>query len=214
MGSSVLDLMIAVPALAMEVTNWAINEENAMGSNHKVICFQMESLHPDIDHAPAWKHLNWKKTTWDTFTSTLQTLSEATYPCWTSLDQNPTQENLDKWVNMLCESIQTTIEASIPTCNPTPHSKRWWTTELEQTWKDMSQAQHCWKRTCLPIYHAKFKTLRNTHFCQIRHTKDLLWKEYLSQAEGADVWAAFKYTNPCRAQLTPPIKMMENGKEC
>jgi hypothetical protein len=62
MGSSVLDLIIAALAVAREVTNWAINEENAIGSDYEVICLQIESLHPDVDHAPAWKHLNWKKT--------------------------------------------------------------------------------------------------------------------------------------------------------
>jgi hypothetical protein len=199
--------------VAREVMNWAIDEENAMGSDHEVIRFQIESLHPDIDHAPARKHLNWKKTNWDTFTSTLQTLSEATHPRWTSLDKDPTQENVDEWANMLRESIQTAIEASTPTLNPAPCSKRWWTTELEQTWKDMSRAQRPWKRMRLPTHHAEFKTLRNTHFHQICHVKDSLWKEYLSQAEGADVWAAFKYTNPCRAQLTTPIEMMENGEQ-
>jgi hypothetical protein len=49
MGSSVLDLTIAAPAMAREVTNWAIDEDNAMGSDHEVIYFQIESLHPDVE---------------------------------------------------------------------------------------------------------------------------------------------------------------------
>jgi endonuclease/exonuclease/phosphatase family metal-dependent hydrolase len=36
-GSSVLDLTIASPAVAREVTNWAVDDENPTGSDHKVI---------------------------------------------------------------------------------------------------------------------------------------------------------------------------------
>jgi hypothetical protein len=36
-GSSVLDLTIALPAVAREVTNWAMDDENPTGSDHEVI---------------------------------------------------------------------------------------------------------------------------------------------------------------------------------
>jgi hypothetical protein len=49
MGSSVLDLMITAPAVAREVMNWAIEEDNTMGSDHEVICFQIGSLYLDIE---------------------------------------------------------------------------------------------------------------------------------------------------------------------
>jgi hypothetical protein len=101
MGSSVLDLTIAAPAVAREVTNWAIDEDNATGSDHKVIHFQIESLHPDIERTPTRKCLNWKKTDWKTFTTTLQNLSESSQTHWMNLCQNPTYENLDEWAHML-----------------------------------------------------------------------------------------------------------------
>jgi hypothetical protein len=37
MGSSVLDLTIASPAVAREVTNWAVDDENPTGSDYEVI---------------------------------------------------------------------------------------------------------------------------------------------------------------------------------
>jgi hypothetical protein len=40
-----------------------------------------------------------------------------------------------------------------------------------------------------------------------------MWKEYLSQAEGADVWVAFRFTNPKRAQLTPALRTTVNDTE-
>jgi hypothetical protein len=47
----------------------------------------------------------------------------------------------------------------------------------------------------------------------IRHAKDSMWKEYLAQAEGTDVWAAFRFTNPKRAQLTPALRTTVNDTE-
>jgi hypothetical protein len=101
MGSSVLDLTIAAPAVAREVTNWAIDEDNATGSDHEVIRFQIESLHPDVERTATRKHLNWKKTDWKTFTTTLQNLSKSSQTHWTNLCQNPTHENLNEWAHML-----------------------------------------------------------------------------------------------------------------
>jgi hypothetical protein len=38
-GSSVLDLTLASAEIMEEVTNWAIDNEHAMGSEHEVIYF-------------------------------------------------------------------------------------------------------------------------------------------------------------------------------
>jgi hypothetical protein len=89
-GSSVLDLTIAALLVAREVSNWAINKQNLTGSDHEVVTFQITSLHPDADFTSPEPHLNWKKTNWDTFTSTLQNLSTENYPLWSSLRENPT----------------------------------------------------------------------------------------------------------------------------
>jgi hypothetical protein len=74
----VLDLTIASPAVAREVTNWAVDDEHTTGSDHEVIRFQITSLHPDTEVSKGTPRLNWKKTNWDTFVTTLQTLTAAT----------------------------------------------------------------------------------------------------------------------------------------
>jgi hypothetical protein len=140
--------------------------------------------------------LNWKKTNWDTFVTTLQTLTAATSSLWTPLSQNPTPDNLDEWAAILRDSIQAAAEVATPPLNPMPRSKRWWTQEIESARKAMTHTRRKWKQTRLLDHHSDFKTLRNAYFRQIRHAKDKLWKEYLAQAEGADIWAAFRYTNP------------------
>jgi hypothetical protein len=74
-GSSVLDLTLATPAVAREVSNWAVDEENPTGSDHEVVLFQISTLHPDAEHETPEPCLNWCKTNWDAFTSPLEKLS-------------------------------------------------------------------------------------------------------------------------------------------
>jgi hypothetical protein len=62
--------------------------------------------------------LDWKKTDWDTFVITLQTLSAATSSHWTLLSQNPTPDNLDEWATILRDSIQATAEVATPPPQP------------------------------------------------------------------------------------------------
>jgi hypothetical protein len=168
----------------------------------------MTSLHPDLGFMSPKPHLNWKRTNWDTFTSILQNLSTKTYPLWSSVHENPTQHNLDAWVTLLHDIILSAVVISTPLLLLSPHSKQWWTAEIEYTHMAMSQAHWTWQRIHLPHQHADYCSLCNEHFCHICHTKDSLWKEYLSQAEGADIWAVFRYTNPHHTQITPPIRSM------
>jgi hypothetical protein len=101
MGSSVLDITLATPAVAREVSNWAVDKENPTGSDHKVILFQISRLHPDTDHETTKPCLNRHKTNWDTFSSTLQKLSTNNYPLWSSAHMNPTIHQLDNCVSIL-----------------------------------------------------------------------------------------------------------------
>jgi hypothetical protein len=48
----VLDLMLVSPAMTEEVINWAIDDDYAIGSDHEVIHFQIQSIHPDVETAP------------------------------------------------------------------------------------------------------------------------------------------------------------------
>jgi hypothetical protein len=69
----------------------------------------------------------------------------------------------------------------------------------------MTSTHHRWQKTHLPHHYKDYHALRNKHFRTICYAKDSLWKEYLSQVGGADIWAAFHYTNPHHAQAMLPI---------
>jgi hypothetical protein len=81
-GSSVLDQMLATPHMAKEITNCAIDNEQATGSDHEVIRFQVISLHPDVEVTPHELRLNWRKTDWDTFTTIIKNSSATTRTQW------------------------------------------------------------------------------------------------------------------------------------
>jgi hypothetical protein len=52
----VLDLMLASPAMTEEVINWAVDDDYATGSEHEVIRFQIQSMHPDVETTPPPNH--------------------------------------------------------------------------------------------------------------------------------------------------------------
>jgi exonuclease III len=58
-GTSILDLMLVMPHMAEEIRNWAIDDEQATGSDHEVIQFQVVSLHPDVEVTPHKPRVNW-----------------------------------------------------------------------------------------------------------------------------------------------------------
>jgi hypothetical protein len=171
-GSSVLDLMLAAPAVAREVSNWAVDEENPSVSNHEVILFQIATLHPDAEDETPEPHLNWRKTNWDAFSSTLQELSTNNYPLWSSTRMNPTVRQLDNWASLLRDIITTAATQSTPALVLSPRSKRWWSPEVEHTRAAMTSARRRWQKMHLPHHHVDYGTLRNKHLRTIRYAKD------------------------------------------
>jgi hypothetical protein len=112
---------------------------------------------------------------------------------------------------MLRDIITTAAKHATPPLDPCPRSKRWWTPEVSAARHNMQQARRRWKSAPNPTLHQNYRQLRNKYYRTIRHAKAAKWKEYLSQAEGPDVWAAFHYKNPRKAQLTPELQVEENG---
>jgi hypothetical protein len=133
--------------MAGEMTNWAIDDEQATGSDHDVIRFQIQSLHPDLEFNTQEPRLNWRKTNWDKFSKTLKHLSTETQPLWQRHQSQPSANNLDAWATLLRDIIKKAAESSTPYLNVTPRSKRWWTEEISTARTVMKQARRCWKRT-------------------------------------------------------------------
>jgi hypothetical protein len=83
------------------MSNWAVDEENPTGSDHEVVLIQISMLHPNADYKTTKPCLNWHKTNWDTFSSTLRKLSTNNYPLWSSTCVNTTICQLNNWASLL-----------------------------------------------------------------------------------------------------------------
>jgi hypothetical protein len=136
---------------------------------------------------------------WDKFTTIIKNSSATTHTQWEQCRSNPSQTNLDTWAILLRDTIKRATELSMPYLDTTPRSKRWWTEDISTTRMNMNHARCRWKCTRNDTYHEEFRHLRNTYYHTIRHAKDSMWKEYLSQAEGPDVWTALRFTNPMKS---------------
>jgi hypothetical protein len=186
-GSSILDLTLAMAHMAEEITNRAIDNEQATGSDYKVFRFQLVSLHPDVEVTPHELCLNWRKTDWDKFTTIIKNSSAATRTQWQQYRSNPSPTNLDAWAILLWDIIKRAAELSMPYLDTTPGSKRWWRENISATHMKMNHARCRWKRTRNDTHQQEFHQLCNTYYHTIRHAKDSMWKEYLSQVQGPDV---------------------------
>jgi hypothetical protein len=77
----------------------------------------------------------------------------------------------------------------------------------------MNHARRQWKCTCTITHHQEYRQLCKTYYRTIRHAKDSMRKEYLSQAEGLDVWTALCFSNPRKAQMVLELCTVHNGME-
>lgn len=55
----------------------------------------------------------------------------------------------------------------------------------------------------------EFKQHRNSYFRAINEAKKECWDTFLADAKGKEVFTAFHYTKPRRAQLTPTLQTPE-----
>jgi hypothetical protein len=53
--------------------------------------------------------------------------------------------------------------------------------------------------------HNDYKALLNQYFRAIRIVKQPVWKEFLANAHGTDIFTALRFTKPRKAERTPPV---------
>ena len=58
----------------------------------------------------------------------------------------------------------------------------------------------------------KYKADRNTYYSACRHAQVTTWKKMLTDAKGKDIWTVFRYTQPRKSQLSPPLT--KDGAVC
>jgi ribonuclease HI len=117
----------------------------------------------------------------------------------TNLD-SPNQITSQDRLNVSCEALTKTIQATIEDCVPLTEicskSKRWWTKELTQMRRNMNKIG---RKTCKlkdnlthPVHeeHAEATRLYDR---TLERTKKQHWRDWLERAVDPDIWAVHKY---------------------
>ena len=137
-GSSVLDLAFSSPPVTSLISNWAIDEANASGSDHELIKFEITAESDDQVIPTTTERWNWKKADWESFTKTLKETSEATKGLSSQLHEQEGQTNLESSAAYLTKIIQMSAAMHVPKKITTIRSKPWWTDEISQKRKIMN----------------------------------------------------------------------------
>jgi hypothetical protein len=115
-------------------------------------------------------------------------------------------QNLDWAANTLRDTILAAIQLAVPTTKPSPRSKVWWTQELTEKRKDMATMERRWKEAQTPLAKLRYKLSRNIYGRALQEAKAKCWDNFLAEAQGKEVYTAFRYTKPRRVQRTPVLK--------
>ena len=208
MNKSVIDLTFCTPALRTNMVNWCTDESSATGSDHAYIRFDMVSKEAFSPEVSATARYNWKKADWDKFTLSLNNLAERTLPRWNILMKTQSEDNeyLETAAIYLRDMILEAAEDALPLMKPSAMSKRWWNSDIDEARTTMRRKLRQWKRTRTEDVHGPYRQARNQYYRMIKKARSELWKKYLSEAEGKDIFTALKYTNPRHAQRTPVLQ--------
>ena len=117
-GSSILDLAFSSPPVTSLISNWAIDEDNASGSDHEIIKFEITSDSDDQVLPPTTERWYWKEADREAFTKTLKDTSKATKDVWSGLHEQGGQINLESSANYLTKIIQMSATLHVPKRSP------------------------------------------------------------------------------------------------
>ena len=202
-GSSVLDLAFSSPPVTALISNWAIDEDNASGSDHEIIKFEITADSDNQVIPPTTERWNWKKADWELFAKTLKETSDATRDVWSQLHKQGGQTNLESSATYLTKIIQMSAAMHVPKKITTVRSKPWWTDEISQKRKIMNTRLREWKTERTIPTRNKFTAVRNSIFNVVRDAKVKNWNNFLQGARGREIFTAMRYTKPRRTDPTP-----------
>lgn len=181
-------------------------------TDHFPIATILEINQERVDPQPT---RNFRTVDWQDFTDTLQNNLK--------LIPNPRpledEEELQEAARNLTEVLQKTIVDAIPISKPCPHSKRWWTSNLQALKKKLNKiSRTAMKQRAVeehPIHDMKKKAAKE-YSEAIINAKKQHWTQFLENASDFDLWTTNRYLkNPLGdggKPRTPTLKTKdENG---
>ena len=211
------DLKMALPPgiptlQALSTGNWT-RPDNVWCANHTADLFTQCDTDPgrrgpNMDHLPILSTLDlpltrttpkpyrdFRNTDWKAFAEQLTTLLSHSEP------RKLTSEiEFREALDVINTALKTTLEAKVPINKPLPHTKRWWTSELNELRRKKNRlAKSSYRWRGLPDHqsHQDHREATKVYAKAIETTKSKHWEEWLLNAAERDVWTANKYvTDP------------------
>ncbi|SLM36675.1 Ribonuclease H-like domain [Lasallia pustulata] len=213
--TSVLDLAFTTGQLAAEIIDWQINENEYSGSDHEVIQFSITTEDIELVESPFNAPFNIQKANWAEFNQQLVQESQSMLTELRQLEtQDLNQEQMETIACSLRDLITKAAEQNIPRRKPCSRSKVWWNPNLTLLRKEMAKQSRVYKRHDQSQQQwTKFASCRAEYFYAIKTAKRNSWTKFLSEANGKEVFQAYKYTKPRLMEKIPPIQTAD-GKLC
>ncbi|QRV81841.1 RNA-directed DNA polymerase from mobile element jockey [Ceratobasidium sp. AG-Ba] len=134
---------------------------------------------------------NFPLTNWEEFCKLLKTQTEA-LPTGTIT----TVRRFNKRLNDLMKAIQSTIEELVPTSRQSPYTKRWWSSELTQLWKEKNKLSRLISRYDYenghPI-HDEYRQAVNDFRNALKEAQRSCWNNFIDTATDNKLWGAHNY---------------------
>ena len=130
---------------------------------------------------------NYSKTNWDLLK---QEIEQSLPPV---INPHPTVQQLDEYAQQLISRITDAISKSTPRKRPSPHSKRWWTSDLSELRKHINRARNRYRRTRSETDGDEWREYRTVYKREIRQAKNRKWKEFIEEADEKTIWLAKRY---------------------
>ena len=175
------------------------------GSDYEVIIFEIISSDLETVPSPTAQRFNWRKADWEKFSQHLKELSQQKYNTWNALHEYPSLDGLEQAAILLRDILLDSINESVPLLRPSPRSKAWWNEEITQQRALMNRWLKTWKLERTETAWKAYKEQRNSYFRMIRRAKEDMWKKFLTNAQGKEVFTALNYSKPRKVLQTPTL---------
>ena len=147
----IIDLTITNNMFARKVTNWKVDEEFFLKSDHKLITFELGAL----KKTETWERWNFKAVDWKKWETECDIVFE---DCYTEI---VSESDVDKIYKLICKVILDKAEEIIPKKKKCSHSRGWWSTELSECAKNAKKAKRKFnKRSDMKNYQEYLKSMK------------------------------------------------------